>query len=190
MPRFGPLQGQRCANSSRAAGRGLWVCVQRDPPCLYPEPREGQAVMGQPTATSSIEQIASDFVKLWDASSPPGLAERAYAPEYIEHNPLPGQGPGIVGLNQLTGLYFAAFPDLTTRVETVLSDGALTAVRWSGEGTQEGDLMGIAPTHHRVHFSGIDILRIANGKIIEHWGESNGLEVMQQLQGPGPKPTT
>ena len=146
--------------------------------------------MGQPTATSSIEQIASDFVKLWDASSPPGLAERAYAPEYIEHSPLPGQGPGIDGLNQLTGLYFAAFPDLTTRVETVISDGALTAVRWSGEGTQEGDLMGIAPTHHRVHFSGIDILRIANGKIIEHWGESNGLEVMQQLQGPGPKPTT
>jgi len=28
MPRFGPLQGQRCADSSRAAGRGLWVCVQ------------------------------------------------------------------------------------------------------------------------------------------------------------------
>jgi predicted ester cyclase len=146
--------------------------------------------MEQPTATSSTDQIAADFVKLWDAGSPPGLAERAYAPEYIEHSPLPGQGPGIDGLNELAGFYFAAFPDLATRVEAVFGDGDLTAVRWSGQGTHQGDLMGVAPTHRRVQFSGIDILRIENGKIVEHWGESNGLEVMQQLQGSGSEPNS
>ena len=66
--------------------------------------------------TRDIRQIAEDFVKLWDASSPAGLAERAYAPDYVEHSPLPGQGPGIDGLNQLAGLYFAVFPDFTTKV--------------------------------------------------------------------------
>jgi predicted ester cyclase len=137
--------------------------------------------MTQRTVTRDPREIAEDFVKVWDASSPPGLAERAYDTGYVEHHPLPGQGEGIDGVNQLATMYFAVFPDLSTTVEAVVNDGDLTAVRWSGVGTHEGDQMG-PPTHHRVHFSGIDILRISGGKVVEHWGETNGLEVMQQLQ--------
>lgn len=144
--------------------------------------------MTRGTATRGTAQIAEDFVKLWDASSPGGLAERVYAPDYVEHHPLPGQGPGIDGLNQLAAVYFAVFPDLATTVEAVLNDGDLTVVRWSGVGTHEGDQMGVPPTHRKVNFSGIDILRISGGKVTEHWGETNGLEVMQQLQTqPGPQ---
>ena len=138
--------------------------------------------MIQDAATRDTRQIAEDFVKMWDASSPQGLAQRAYAPDYVEHHPLPGQGPGIEGLNQLAAVYFAVFPDLRTKVEAVLNDGDLTAVRWSGTGTHEGDQMGVPPTHRTVNFSGIDILRISEGKVVEHWGETNGLEVMQQIQ--------
>ena len=142
--------------------------------------------MTEGTATRDPRLIAEDFVKLWDASSPRGLAERAYAPDYIEHHPLPGQGPGIEGLNRLAAMYFAVFPDLETKVETVLNDGDLTVVRWSGVGTHEGGQMGVAPTHRKVQFSGIDILRISGGRVVEHWGETNGLEVMQQIQAqPG-----
>lgn len=133
------------------------------------------------TVTRDPREIAEDFVKVWDVSSPPGLAERAYDTGYVEHHPLPGQGEGIDGVNQLATMYFAVFPDLSTTVEAFVNDGDLTAVRWSGVGTHEGDQMG-PPTHHRVHFSGIDILRISGGKVVEHWGETNGLEVMQQLQ--------
>ena len=143
--------------------------------------------MAQGTPHRDPRQIAEDFVKIWDASSPPGLTERAYAPDYVEHNPLPGQGPGIDGLNQLAAVYFTVFPDLRTMAETVLTDGDLTAVRWSGVGTHEGGQLGVPPTHREVHFSGIDILRISGGKVVEHWGETNGLEVMQQIQAP-PEP--
>ena len=143
--------------------------------------------MAQGSVTRDTRQIAEDFVKVWDASSPAGLAERAYAPDYVEHHPLPGQGPGIEGLNHLAAVYFAVFPDLTTTVEAVLNDGDLTVVRWSGVGTHEGDQLGVPPTHRKVHFSGIDILRISAGKVVEHWGETNGLEVMQQIQTP-PEP--
>ena len=44
--------------------------------------------------------------------------------------------------------------------------------------------MGVAPTHRKVQFSGIDILRISGGRVVEHWGETNGLEVMHQIQEP------
>ena len=49
--------------------------------------------MAQGTATRDTRLIAEDFVKLWDASSPAGLAERAYAPDYVEHHPLPVRDP-------------------------------------------------------------------------------------------------
>ena len=75
--------------------------------------------MTEGTATRDPRLIAEDFVKLWDASSPGGLAERAYAPDYVEHHPLPGQGSGIEGLNRLAAVYFAVFPDLETKVEAV-----------------------------------------------------------------------
>jgi predicted ester cyclase len=65
----------------------------------------------------------------------------------------------------------------------VLNDGDFTVVRWSGRGTHEGDLMGMPPTHRPVNFSGIGTLRVADGKVIEHWGETNGLDAMQQTPG-------
>ena len=102
--------------------------------------------MTRSAATRDTRQIAEDFVKLWDASFPAGLAERAYAPDYLEHHPLPGPGPGIDGLNRLAGVYFAVFPDLATQVEAVLNDGDLTVVRWSGVGTHEGGQLGVPPT--------------------------------------------
>lgn len=82
----------------------------------------------------------------------------------------------------MASVYFAVFPDLRTKVEAVLNDGDFTTVRWSGVGTHEGDQLGIPATHRTVTFSGIDILRISGGQVVEHWGETNGLEVMQQLQ--------
>lgn len=87
----------------------------------------------------------------------------------------------------MAAVYFAVFPDLETQVEAVMNDGDLTVVRWSGVGSHEGGQMGVPPTHRKVRFSGIDILRISGGKVVEHWGETNGLEVMQQIQPqPGP----
>jgi predicted ester cyclase len=41
--------------------------------------------------------------------------------------------------------------------------------------------MGIPPTGRHVSFTGIYIARIANGKIVEHWGEEDGVSLLQQL---------
>ena len=47
--------------------------------------------------------------------------------------------------------------------------------------------MGIAPTGNRVEVSGIDILRIVDGKVVEHWGNYDDLGTLQQL-GAIPEP--
>jgi predicted ester cyclase len=48
-------------------------------------------------------------------------------------------------------------------------------------GTHQGEFMGIDPTGNRVTITGVDILRIADGKIVEHWGKFDDLSMMQQL---------
>ncbi|MDQ5828546.1 MAG: ester cyclase, partial [Actinomycetota bacterium] len=53
--------------------------------------------------------------------------------------------------------------------------------RVSVSGTHQGEIMGIAPTSNRVTITGIDILRITDGKVVEHWGKFDDLGMMQQL---------
>ena len=61
-------------------------------------------------------------------------------------------------------------------------EGDRAVLRWSATGTHAGDQLGMPPTNRVVQLTGIDILRIADGKIAERWGETNGLEMMQQIQ--------
>ena len=54
-------------------------------------------------------------------------------------------------------------------------------IRWSFTGTHKGELMGIAPTGKPVAFTGISIMRVVDGKIVEAWEEGDSLGLMQQL---------
>ena len=54
-------------------------------------------------------------------------------------------------------------------------------------GTHTGDFMGIAATGTQVKFPGMYMVRIKEGKIVEHWGEEDGVSLLTQL-GAMPKP--
>jgi steroid delta-isomerase-like uncharacterized protein len=108
-------------------------------------------------------------------------ADAVLAEDFVEHNPAPGQGPGREGHKQVLEQWRAAFPDLTLTNEDVVAEGDKVALRWTARGTHKGPLMGLPPTDHEVTLTGIDILRIADGRIVERWGEFNGLEMLQQL---------
>jgi predicted ester cyclase len=110
------------------------------------------------------------------------VADEILAVNLIEHNPLPGQAAGRDGHKQIVGLFRSAFPDLRVTTEDLVEDGDRVALRWKAEGTHHGDLMGLSPTGKRVLLTGIEILRIANGEIVERWAEDNGQTVLAQLR--------
>jgi steroid delta-isomerase-like uncharacterized protein len=81
----------------------------------------------------------------------------------------------------------AAFPDLEFTVEDLIAEGDKVVVRWTNRGTHRGALMGLPPTGRRVEGTGMWIHRIAGGKIVEEWGQSDVLGLLQQLGAiPGP----
>jgi len=50
-------------------------------------------------------------------------------------------------------------------------------------GTHEGALLGVPPTHRKDHFESVDVMRVRNGRITDHWGVGNLLSLMQQIGG-------
>ena len=63
-----------------------------------------------------------------------------------------------------------AFPDLTVEIHDQIAEGDKVTTRKSIVGTHKGTLMGIAPTHKKIRIDVIDIVKLRNGKYVEHWG--------------------
>ena len=132
--------------------------------------------------SEDIRSVVEAYGQTWDVDAPQGTIEEVFSADVVDHNPQPGQTAGIEGVRNIINLYRAAFPDLHLSNDDIIISGDRAALRWSATGTHEGDQLGVPATHKTVQFTGIDILRLENGRIVERWGESNGLEVMQQIQ--------
>lgn len=131
--------------------------------------------------TTTLESVAEDYVRVWDVAAPAGLLERVFADDVVDHDPMAGQAAGRRGIADTVGLYQAAFPDLTLTCDDVIGSGDRLAVRWTATGTHDGDQLGMPATHRRATMTGIDILYLKDGRVAERWGQTNGLDLMQQL---------
>ncbi len=100
---------------------------------------------------------------------------------FVDHGLPPGTPPGVESSRQFFKGQFAAFPDVRGTVLDIFAEGDRVASRMEIEGTHKGPLMGIPPTDKHVKWTLISLHRIADGKIAEHWTESNTMGLMQQL---------
>ena len=114
------------------------------------------------------------------------LLQELAVPNYHEHDPLPGQTDGRAGLKQRVEMLRSAFrPQFT--LEDIIAEGDRVAVRWTNRGIHVGEFMGIPPTQRAFAIAGIDIHRLENGKLAEHWHVVDVLSQLQQL-GVLPQP--
>jgi len=131
----------------------------------------------------SAEQNKAILRQAYDAINRNDLdaLDEMVASDITDHDPAPGQGPGLEGVKDYFSSLHAAFPDVHMDVEDMIAEGDKVVARVSVSGTHQGEFMGIAPTGNRVTITGIDILRITEGKVVEHWGKFDDLGMMQQL---------
>jgi predicted ester cyclase len=99
----------------------------------------------------------------------------------VSHNPFPGQVPGIAGFVAALQAFRIAFPDLHATATHYIAEGDKVVGRFEVRGTHQGDFMGLAPTGRPIHYEEIAIVRLAGGRIIEHWAVADALAIMQQL---------
>jgi steroid delta-isomerase-like uncharacterized protein len=104
-----------------------------------------------------------------------------FAPNVVDHDPAPNQGPGPEGFKQFFTDLRSAFPDLTVMPEHADATEDDIALAYTMTGTHKGDFLGVAPTGKRITARGMQIARFENGKIVERWGSSDELGILKQL---------
>ncbi len=149
------------------------------------------------TATASPEankQIIIQYYAAYNKNVTTGKADffdQFLAANYVDHqSPPDAQGVQVVKDGYLSGLKI--FPDAHIDSYDLIAEGDEVVDRNTFYGTQKGPLGGIPASNKLVVSNGMDIYRLADGKVVEHWGQNDDLALMQQLgvmPGSAPAPS-
>jgi len=102
------------------------------------------------------------------------------SPDYIEHDPLPGQGSGREGVLDRFSMITTALASHFA-VEDLIAEGDRIVVRWTNTGTHVDDFAGIPATGRTFTIAGIDIYRVVDEQLCEHWHVIDQLGMLAQL---------
>lgn len=105
--------------------------------------------------------------------------DELFAPDFVEHQR--GIAPGREGVKGSIRALRTAFPDLHLAVEDVAAAGDRVWFRLRGTGTHDGPFMGLPATGRRIDITVIDIGRVVDGRLVEHWGVADRFSVAQQI---------
>lgn len=131
-----------------------------------------------------MKRLARRSLAFW-ASDSTGKPEDVFAPSYRNHQePAAAGGVEAVDLDawkDIVAENHRAFSDFTVTILTQVAEGDLVATRWRFEATQTGTYLGHAPSGKRAVWTGIQIDRIADGKIAESWVDWDKYRLFQML---------
>jgi predicted ester cyclase len=126
------------------------------------------------------------LLEAWEGD-PDAVAPEVVSPDFVIYrNGKPGETRGPAALVELVSKGRAPFTDVAVSIEQgPLADGDLVAARWTFAGRYAGGIPGVSASEGtEVAFSGIDLLRVADGRFVEYWVSSDAEHLMAQL-GPG-----
>jgi steroid delta-isomerase-like uncharacterized protein len=131
--------------------------------------------------TNNIKLIKRYFDEVWNNGRLDVLDE-IIASDYINHSPgMPNPIPGPDGLKPIVAAIRKAFPDLKYVIENMVVTEDQVAVQTTMHGTHAGDFFGIAPTQKVIKVGQMQIERLADNKIVEHWRITDELNLLKQL---------
>jgi serine phosphatase RsbU (regulator of sigma subunit)/predicted ester cyclase len=110
-----------------------------------------------------------------------GGMEEMLAPDFVDHNLIPGEAPGREGYLQSTAEYHAAYSDNRYVIEKQLAEGDEVVTTFAASATHDrGEWMGLVPTGKQFEALLVLIHRIVGGKIAEEWSQGSGLAELTQ----------
>ncbi len=101
--------------------------------------------------------------------------------DVVEHEEMGDLPPGAEGVKQFFAMFRAAFPDLRANIGALIAEEDIVVARGTWSASHKGEFMGVPPSGTSVTLGVIDIFRIVDGKVTEHWGQSDMLGLMQQI---------
>ena len=107
--------------------------------------------------------------------------DELFADDFVDHTPQPNSGTDKESVRILYRRLRAAFPDFHADIHWQIADGELVTTYKTYHRTHKGTFLGVAPTGLTIQFETVDVMRVHQGRITEHWGVANLFSLMQQL---------
>ena len=110
--------------------------------------------------------------------------DEVVSPEFHNHTAHDGRDSGPEGARFFfTQILRPAFPDLEVTIHDQVAEGDQVVTRKSYSATHQGEFMGVPATGKKISFAVIDIIKLRDGKYIEHWASADMFGLMQQIRG-------
>ncbi|MFJ7208355.1 ester cyclase [Streptomyces sp. NPDC098789] len=122
--------------------------------------------------------LVQRFVDMINSHDVSTMAEHTAA-DHIDHNPIVADG--IEANTAFFQSIFDAFPDVKVVAHDLIVDGDRVAGRFEYSGTHQGPFFGIPATGRSLNFQSIDIWRVENGLLAEHWDQLDVAGMFHQL---------
>ena len=111
------------------------------------------------------------------------VADAVTSPDLAEHQDFgPHHAPGAEGVRAVISSLRRAFSDFHLQIEATAVSGDTVWARLTATGMHDGPFMGHPPTGRRMRATVFDAIRVADGRMVEHWGVPDRLSVLYQLE--------
>jgi predicted ester cyclase len=115
------------------------------------------------------------------------FADEIFHPDFVNHyapegSPIPPGARPAAGFQAFYGMLLQAFPDATMEINEQLAERDLVAARKTLRGTHHGEIWSLPPTGNHIEWEFIDIFRVRDGKLGEHWTQMDFEALRRQLR--------
>ena len=143
-------------------------------------PEEAQVREDKISSAEQNEALIRQVLELIDERKLDAAFE-LYAVDYIYHGPGGMELKGRDGIRGLWNDFLTGFPDLSSTVDDMISQGDKLVLRWTIHGTHTGEFLGVPPSNNRITLPINEIFRIADGQLVEAWDQWDRMHLMQQI---------
>jgi predicted ester cyclase len=127
------------------------------------------------------KEVVRRFVSEYQTGADERAFDELLHPDVIDHSRPPGIAPGAEGVRQQFDGFRAAFPDFRATILDQVAEGDKVVTRKVFHGTHQGPFQGIEPTGREVEIHLIDVVRVSDDQIVEHWNCVDRLGLLAQL---------
>jgi len=129
-----------------------------------------------------IKNLSRRWMQFWQGGSLEQF-EAMHAVDFIDHSATQ-RAPDRESFRLSVFALYEAFPDFSASIDSVNIDefSQCAAIRWCATGRHEGRFLGVDATQRNCSFTGIELIRVRDGVVMERWGEWDGLAIERQIR--------
>ncbi|MEP6649889.1 MAG: ester cyclase [Lapillicoccus sp.] len=101
--------------------------------------------------------------------------------QFVNHEAPEGTPPGLAAITMFMHILNQAFSEQRWQIEDVIAEGDKVALRCTHSGVHTGDYFGLPATGRTFTYKQMHIIRVVEGKGVEHWAVRDDATLMRQL---------